>query len=115
MNRITRYREERGLNKNCNYLKVVDGKKTKGNVRERNTLVIYVDIVLFFLKLVKNNSLISCLKAFAFVFDFIPADTLFHNLGTKHERAFWPWMLLLHDNCSLYADLRVLCPWLNGW
>ena len=48
MNKITRCREERSFNKNCNYLEVVDGNKTNGKVRERNTLAIYVDIVLFF-------------------------------------------------------------------
>ena len=52
--RITRHREEHGLNKNCNYLEAVDGNKTKGKVRERNTSVIYVDIILFFLKLIKK-------------------------------------------------------------
>ena len=56
INRITRHREERSLNKDCNYLEVVDRNKTKGKVRERNTLVTYVDIVLFFLKLVKITS-----------------------------------------------------------
>ena len=39
INRITRHREEHGFNKNCNYLEVVDGNKTKGKVRERNTNV----------------------------------------------------------------------------
>ena len=40
INRITRHREEYGFNTNCNYLKVVDGNKTNGKVRERYTLVI---------------------------------------------------------------------------
>ena len=30
INRITRCREECGLNKNCNYLEVADGKKLRG-------------------------------------------------------------------------------------
>ena len=57
----------------------------------------------------------SCLKAFTFVFDFISAGSIFHNQWPKYERAVWPWMLLLCGNCNLYADFRVLCPWLNGW
>ena len=71
INRITRHREECGLNKNCNYQEVADGNKMKGKVKERNILVVCVDIVLFFLKLVKNNFLTSCSKVFAFVFVFV--------------------------------------------
>ena len=48
ISRVARHREECGVNKNCSYLEVVDGNKTKRKVREGNTLVIYVDIVLFF-------------------------------------------------------------------
>ena len=46
----------------------------------------------------------------------ISTANLFHNLGPiGYEIAFRPWVLLLYGDCSLYADLRVLCPWLNGW
>ena len=48
-----------------------------------------------------------------FVFNFMSADKLFGNLGPKYEGAFWPWMLLLYGNCSLCADLCLLCPWLK--
>ena len=49
------------------------------------------------------------------VCDFMSAGKLFHSLGPKYETAFWPRILLPYGDCSLYADLRVLCPWLHGW
>ena len=59
--------------------------------------------------------MISCSKVFTFVFDCTSADKLFHNLWSKWKRAFWPWMILVYRNCSLYSDLRLLCLWLNAW
>ena len=83
---------------NYNYLEVIDGNKTKGKVRERNILIIYVEIVRFFWSSSKNDFLILRLKVLTFVFDFTSAYKLSHNLGPKYERAFWPWMPLMYGN-----------------